>query len=113
MNVRGKIDVIDPGCAGGASAGEDSGLLLRKLVVGQNPLLVQLAELLELLEGIRADPTGTRRRCGRRRCLLSALESADPVVLVGLALLSLGAALAGHVRAASHGGGTQQGTAAT
>src|SRR3954469_12702152 len=98
-----------------ASAAEQERLLPGELLVGENALFVQLAELGQLGDRVvgRAGRDRGRWRGRIRRCRRGLrLELPDACLLVGLLLLRTRPRLARHVGGAADGGRAQQRTAA-
>ena len=86
-------------------------LLLLEFGVSQHAVLVELAELLQLLDHV-GRPCG--RRCGRRRSRgLLALDVLEPGILIGLPLAALLHLLSRKIRAAADHGGTHEGPSAS
>src|SRR5579884_1245610 len=88
------------------SARQQAFLLGGELAVGEHSLVMELAQLLEPLDRVRADPAAACRGCGR----LLAFERVQALVLLGLLLLPLRVALSHDVCTTAHGRGAEEGT---
>src|SRR6185436_11811576 len=87
LSAQTRISWRPPPRAAAQPLAEDLGLLGRELLVGQDALLVELAELLELGDRVRR-----RGRCRWRRCLLVLGLRLLLLVVVALLLPAVGRA---------------------